>query len=275
MCILYGEPSMKTARACKDTGDNDTGDKVDIVTVETDTVISVDRPTSTPEVRSMFDSIAKTYDLLNFVLSCGSHRAWESKLVKSLPELPSAKCLDLCTGTGALIPHLTKRFSSVVGLDISPQMLSIAKRKYGSWHKVSLIEADAQNLPFADNSFDRISIAYGIRNLPDYAKGLEEISRVLKPGGVVGILEFGQPTQWAWRYLFKFYSATVVPLLGSIISGNKHAYTYLPKTSASFPCGKRFEQKILAAGLAPIRTHKCMGGIAFIYTAQKISEVAS
>ncbi len=227
------------------------------------------RPHSTQEVQRMFDSIAPTYDILNLMLSGGSHRRWESKLVDSLPEATSGICLDICTGTGALIPRLARRFSSVVGLDVSPNMLSIAKRKYGSMHKVSFIEADAQKLPFSDNCFDRITVAYGVRNLPDYRTGLKEIKRVLKPGGVVGILEFGQPSVPVWRQAFNLYSRTLMPLLGRIVSGDSHAYRYLPKTAAAFPCGKAFENDLIACGLSPTKTHSCLGGIAYIYVANK------
>lgn len=227
------------------------------------------KPHSTQEVQRMFDSIAPTYDILNLMLSAGSHKAWESKLVDSLPEAPSGTCLDICTGTGALIPRLVRRFSSVVGLDVSPKMLSIAKRKYGGMHKVSFIKADAQKLPFSDNCFDRITVAYGVRNLPDYLAGLKEIARVLKPGGVLGILEFGQPRLAVWRQAFNLYSRTLMPLLGRIISGNSHAYTYLPQTAAAFPCGDLFAKDLIACGLSPTKTHSCMGGIAYIYVAKK------
>lgn len=227
------------------------------------------QPKDTPYVKAMFDSIAPTYDLLNSLLSVGSHRAWESKLVGLLPEAPSALCLDLCTGTGALIPKLTKRFSSVIGLDISPKMLAIAKKRFGSLHKVSFTEGDVQDLHFMDNSFDRITVSYGVRNLPDYPKGLAEIRRVLKPGGFVGILEFGQPTSTLWKTLFNAYSASVVPMLGKLVSGNGDAYTYLPKTSSIFPCGENFEKELIDQGLSPIKTISCMGGIAYIYLARK------
>lgn len=189
-----------------------------------------------------------------------------------LPDAPSALCLDLCTGTGALIPKLSKRFSTVIGLDVSPKMLAIAKRRFGSLHKVSFTEGDAQALGFTDNSFDRITVSYGIRNLPDYSRGIAEIRRVLKPGGFVGILEFGQPRSILWRILFNIYSASVVPILGKVISGNRDAYAYLPRTASVFPCGKDFENELLAQGLSPIKTISCMGGIAYIYLAQKSEE---
>lgn len=230
------------------------------------------KPQSTPYVQAMFDNIAPTYDLLNSILSGGSHRVWESKLVDVLPDAPSALCLDLCTGTGALIPRLIKRFSTVVGLDVSPKMLAIAKKRFGSLHKVSFTEGDAQDLCFMDNSFDRITVAYGIRNLPDYSTGIAEIRRVLKPGGFVGILEFGQPRSPLWKMLFNAYSASVVPILGKMISGNGDAYAYLPKTASIFPCGANFEKELIAQGLSPIKTITCMGGIAYIYLAQKREE---
>ena len=230
---------------------------------------SQQRPSNTDQVRSMFDAIAPTYDLLNTILSGGFHRRWERLLVEALPNMPQGRCLDLCTGTGALIPKLSTRYMSVVGADISPQMLEVARSRWTAIPHVTWIEADAQNLPFEDESFDVASVAYGVRNLPDLSAGLSEIRRVVKVGGQVGILEFGTARNPVWRAIFSFYSRYIIPFIGGIISGERGAYEYLPKTAAAFPCGEQFEDLLRQAGLTPLRTIPLMGGIAFIYVAKR------
>jgi demethylmenaquinone methyltransferase/2-methoxy-6-polyprenyl-1,4-benzoquinol methylase len=217
----------------------------------------------------MFDAIAPTYDLLNTVLSGGFHRRWERLLVGSLPGNPDGRCLDLCTGTGALVPKLSARYAEVVGADISPQMLEVARTRFARSSNVTLVEADAQNLPFDGGAFDVATVAYGVRNLPDLNAGLSEIRRVLKIGGQVGILEFGTPRNAVWRAIFSFYSRYIIPMVGGLLSGERDAYEYLPKTAAAFPCGAEFETLLTQAGLTPQTTIPLMGGIAFIYIAEK------
>lgn len=217
----------------------------------------------------MFDSIAKRYDLLNSLLSGGLHRVWERKLVESLPPNPEGSCLDLCTGTGALVPRLCERYRCVEALDISPQMLAVARTRFSKLDNVRWVEDDAQELGYSDSLFDVVTIAYGVRNWPDVSKGLRQVWRVLRPGGRVAILEFGQPSNSLWRWLFGLYSRFVIPFIGGIISGNRAAYEYLPRTSAVFPCGKEFEATLQASGLTPISTRSLMGGVAYIYVAQK------
>lgn len=219
----------------------------------------------------MFDAIAPTYDLLNSILSGGLHRIWEGRLVRMLPVNSTGRYLDLCTGTGALVPRLATRCAEIVGADISPQMLQVARNRWRSIPNVSWMEADAQALPFSDEVFDAISVAYGVRNLPDLQLGLREMHRVLKPGGSIGILEFGQPTNRAWRAVFSLYSRYVIPLIGGLLSGKRAAYEYLPTTAAAFPCGEQFENLLRANGFHPIKTAPLMGGVAFIYYAEKHS----
>jgi demethylmenaquinone methyltransferase/2-methoxy-6-polyprenyl-1,4-benzoquinol methylase len=233
--------------------------------------LSLDRPTSTARVRSMFDAIAGRYDFLNTVLSGGMHRVWEQRLVSSVPAMAAGVCLDLCTGTGALVPRLAPRYSRVEGIDISPQMLERARVRWRTIQNVSWSEGDAQALQCNDETFDVVTVAYGVRNWPDRARGLREITRVLKVNGYVGILEFGQPANPVWRFVFNFYSTTIIPWIGGLVSGNREAYEYLPKTSAAFPCGAAFEELLADAGLEPVTTSSLLGGVAFIYVAQKRS----
>jgi len=217
----------------------------------------------------MFDAIAPTYDLLNSVLSGGMHRIWEQALVASVPASPQGRCLDLCTGTGALVPRLVKKFRAVVGVDISPQMLQVARSRFQPLSNVEWVEADAQKLPFEDASFDCLTVSYGIRNVPNLEFGLSEMCRVVKPGGTIAILEFGTPRNSLWRGLFSLYSNYIIPLVGGMLSGQRGAYEYLPTTAAAFPYGDAFEALLVKSGLAPQKTRRLMGGVAYIYVATR------
>ena len=227
------------------------------------------KPASTADVRSMFDSIAKTYDLLNSILSLGLHRIWEGRLVALLTAAPTGCSLDLCAGTGALVPRLSTKFGQVVAADISPQMLAVGRGRHAAISNCSWVEADAQVMPFPDGSFDAITISYGIRNLPDPKKGLSEALRVAKPGGELAVLEFGQPSNRLWRAIFELYARHVIPFIGGLISGSRAPYEYLPRTASAFPSGERFEALLRDAGWAPERTVSLCGGVAFIYKARK------
>jgi demethylmenaquinone methyltransferase/2-methoxy-6-polyprenyl-1,4-benzoquinol methylase len=220
----------------------------------------------------MFNSIAPTYDLLNSVLSFGLHSLWEKRLVASLRGVPTGECADLCTGTGALVPRLAKRFATVAAVDISPQMLAVGKERYRELTACQWVEADAQELPFESNRFDAVTISYGVRNLPDLARGLSEAYRITKPGGELAVLEFGQPSNRVWRYLFSLYGRYGIPFIGSLISGSRAPYEYLPKTAAAFPCGAEFEGALRASGWTPTRAVPLCGGVAFLYVARKQEE---
>ncbi len=229
-------------------------------------------PTSTDDVKEMFNRISPTYDLLNALLSGGVHRSWAKKAVLAAPSFPEGECLDLCTGTGALVPELSKRYGKVIAADISPRMLALGIKNYSHISNCEWVEANALNLPFSDQRFDVTTVAYGVRNWPDPEKGLQEIYRVTKPGGYISVLEFGQPSNPLWRWVFTQYSRLVIPLLGGVISGDSSAYTYLPETSANFPCGSKFEELLRTTAWSPITTTSLMGGIAFYYLAQKVED---
>jgi demethylmenaquinone methyltransferase/2-methoxy-6-polyprenyl-1,4-benzoquinol methylase len=218
----------------------------------------------------MFNQLAPTYDLLNTVLSMGLHKVWEQRLVDALPPTATDSCLDLCTGTGALVPRLAKRFKKVVGADISPQMLAVGRRRWSAITNCEWVEADAQALPFEADTFDAVTVAYGVRNLPDPGRGLQEMCRVTKAGGALAVLEFGQPRNSLWRGIFSLYSRAIIPLVGGLVSGQRDAYRYLPRTSASFPCGASFEELMRRAGWSVERTESLCGGVAFMYTARKV-----
>lgn len=226
-------------------------------------------PTNSAAVREMFDRIAPTYNFLNRVLSFGTNVLWERLAVRTIPKECSGVCLDLCTGTGALVPLLARRFSRVVAADISPQMLAIGRARFKGLTSVEWVETDAQAMVLPDATFDAITISYGVRNFPDRLRGLREMLRVAKPGACLVVLEFGQPTSPLWRMLFATYSRIVIPAVGRCISGNREAYEYLPATSATFPCGERFEQLLRDGGWLPQKTRALSGGIAYVYLATK------
>lgn len=218
------------------------------------------------QVSSMFASIADRYDLTNDVLSFGLHRLWESRAIKQLKSDSGLDCLDLCTGTGALLKGLLKKYDRVTGADFCEEMLEIARLNYADQIKsgqLTLDWADAMNLHYPDNNFDLITIAYGVRNFENLEKGLAEVGRVLKPGGQLMILEFGQPRGWIAPF-YKFYARYLMPLLGSLLTGNKAAYQYLPETAGAFPCGSKFLE-LFSNNRANTKMLRLSGGIAYIY----------
>lgn len=222
-------------------------------------------PASHP-VRDMFGSIAGRYDITNTALSMGMHHLWKRSLIGMTNGGAFKVALDLCTGTGDLLPLLEKKFGQVVGADFCAPMLKVAAERFNSNAKrFELVEADAMSLPFADNTFDTVTVSFGVRNFRDMQAGLREIKRVLKKDGEVLILEFGQPKGFIFGPLFRFYSKYIIPIIGGILTGNREAYTYLPETSKNFPCGKEFVEALRDSGFDNIIAKPCSFGISYIY----------
>ncbi len=219
------------------------------------------------KVQQMFGSIAERYDVTNSVLSFGIHHLWKRWVVKALPLSPTAKVLDLCTGTGDLLPLLRRRFSTVVGADFCLPMLQVGQARPGH-AALPLIQGDALRLPFPDSTFDGVTVAFGVRNLESLEKGLVEIRRVIKPGGALVVLEFGQPGGVLFGPLYRAYSRFVMPLIGGGLTGNREAYSYLPETAAAFPCGDAFVQLLSRAGFKDCVASPLTFGIAFLYVAR-------
>lgn len=221
------------------------------------------------EVRQMFSSIATRYDVTNEVLSFGIHRLWRRTAVRLSQAKPGDSVLDCASGTGDLALAFKRKVGGtgrVLGTDFCAEMLESAPAKAAkAGLQVDFQVADAMALPFADNSFDVASIAFGIRNVDDPVKCLQEMGRVVKPGGRVVVLEFGQP-EGAFGALFRFYSKTVMPTIGGLLTGNRAAYEYLPRTSAAFPAGERFLSLMDQSGAYSERSaHPLTFGTANVY----------
>jgi demethylmenaquinone methyltransferase/2-methoxy-6-polyprenyl-1,4-benzoquinol methylase len=221
------------------------------------------------KVKNMFADIADDYDRINSILSFGVHNAWRKKTVLESNAKPGDKVLDCATGTGDLAIEFKKAVGhegEVVGTDFCQEMIEHAPAKADKENLVVTFEvADAMDLPYEDDSFDIASIAFGIRNVDDPLVCLKEMARVIKPGGRVVVLEFGQP-KGAVRIPYEIYSKHVMPAIGGFISGNREAYTYLPETSAKFPAGEKFIDLMKEADVfSDQRAVKLTGGISYIY----------
>ncbi|BAI81099.1 ubiquinone/menaquinone biosynthesis methyltransferase [Deferribacter desulfuricans SSM1] len=203
------------------------------------------------KIQGMFDSIAGKYDLLNRLLSFRRDVYWRKKAISLLKINEGSRILDLACGTGDMLLELKKMKvkCNVIGGDFSFNMLMIAKKKLND---LPLTCADAHFLPFKDESFDYITIAFGFRNVTDKEKGLKEMYRVLKKGGKACILEFSQPDNKFFSKVYRFYFTKVLPFIGGLISGNRSAYEYLPDSVYKFPKKDKYEKMILSAGFKKV-----------------------
>lgn len=217
----------------------------------------------------MFASIADRYDLVNTVLSLGNHYRWRKKTVALSEPADGMSVLDCATGTGDLALDYKKvvgKDGRVLGTDFCEEMIAPAPAKAERKNLVVEFEvADAMNLPYEDDTFDISSIAFGIRNVDDPSAALKEMARVVKTGGKVVVLEFGQP-YGIMKHPFKFYSKYIMPTVGGWLSGNPEAYEYLPETSARFPAGAKFAEIMEETGsFASVSFHPLTSGIAYVY----------
>ncbi len=231
---------------------------------------------SSARVRRMFGEVAGRYDLLNHLLSLGVDRRWRRKTVKLVPPSGKAPVLDVCTGTGDLALAYWRRGGRqvrVVGADFCRPMLAIGRgkaRRAGADRWITLLEADAQRLPFADNVFEIVSVAFGLRNLSDTDRGLREMVRVCRPGGHVAVLEFSLPDRGPLRKLYGWYFRQVLPRIGQALARNRQAaYNYLPASVGEFPQREALLRRMQAAGLSELRCHPLTFGIAILYVGTK------
>lgn len=219
----------------------------------------------------MFAGIANRYDLLNHLLSGNTDKRWRRLVAKRLHEVLSqkgARALDVACGTGDLSLALAKETGArIVGTDFCRPMLEIAQRKASvdASSEIPFIEGDALKLPFAESSFEAVTIAFGLRNLVSVEAGLKELWRVLKPGGRAAILEFSTPVVPGFRTLFRFYFTRVLPKVGGVISGSPGAYEYLPDSVSRFPDQKRLARMMSEAGFADVEYKNLTGGVAALH----------
>ena len=227
-------------------------------------------------VRGMFGRVAGRYDLLNHLLSFNLDRRWRARTVERVAEAmaqPGAKVLDLCCGTGDVLLSLEARRgggAAIFGSDFCHPMLIEAQRKIVARKLRSpLFEADALALPLASGSLDLITVAFGFRNLTNYRHGLEELARVLKPGGTLAILEFSQPTNRGFAALYGFFSTRVLPWVGGMISGSRDAYSYLPESIQKFPGAEGLAEQMRAAGFADVEFERLTFGAVALHLGWK------
>lgn len=229
--------------------------------------------TKREQVTEMFNRIAPRYDMLNRMLSFGIDKIWRRRVVSLLKDLKMPYILDVATGTADLaIEEAKLKTTLIYGVDISAEMLTIAKQKIrrrGLQHTIFLKEGDSEALPFGKNSFDAITVAFGVRNFENLGKGLLEMQRVLKPGGRVVILEFSKPSSFPMKQIYNLYFTKILPWWGGLISGDNAAYKYLPSSVLEFPDGDSFSEELRKAGLFPSREWRQTFGIATIYVAEK------
>lgn len=223
----------------------------------------------------MFARIAGRYDLLNHLLSANTDARWRRLVAKRLGETlaPGALVLDVACGTGDLAFALAEASPHVrvVGVDFCRPMLELAAAKSArrEGRAVAFVEGDALRLPFADARFDAVSIAFGLRNLARVEQGLEELLRVLKPGGRVAVLEFSQPVVPGFRALFQFYFTRVLPFVGGVVSGSRGAYEYLPRSVSKFPDQTALVEMMRRAGFERVEFQNLTGGVAALHTAAR------
>lgn len=219
----------------------------------------------------MFDSIAHRYDFLNHFLSMGIDKGWRKKAINKLKAIQPQSVLDIATGTGDIAFEVHKRLkpATLVGVDLSEGMLNRAREKAREKNleeKITFEKGDSENLRFANNSFDAVIVAFGVRNFENLDKGLAEIYRVLKPGGKLVVLEFSKPKKTPVKQLYNFYFNNILPLWGKIISKDSSAYTYLPESVRAFPEGGMFCNKMQQAGFNSIEQEILTFGICTIYS---------
>lgn len=230
---------------------------------------------SREEVWKMFDRIAHRYDLLNRLLSFGQDVIWRKKVSKHLKHIPNQHVLDIATGTADLLLSVFQKnpvVKSGIGIDLAEKMLDIGRQKISERkldNKLSLKIGDAMNIPFPENSFDAVMIAFGIRNVVDLQKSLGEMHRILNKHGRAIILEFSLPKNSLIRAIYLFYFRKVLPRIGAIISRDVYAYQYLNETVESFPYGKDFCDLMRMAGFKQVKSTPLTFGIATIYQGDK------
>ncbi len=227
------------------------------------------------KIQAMFSSIAPRYDLLNKLLSFGRDRYWRRFAVSHLPKIEGGKFLDLATGTGDIAIEIAKQHATdtrIIGIDFSEQMLQIGRKKIlkrGYQDQIDLRFGDATSLPFEDKTFDAVIIAFGIRNMPDYKAGINEMARVVKKGGTIVILEFTSSQPNPLKLPFRLYLTNVLTFIGETISGRKGAYRYLSDSVLDFPEPEKLKKIMEETGLKDVRYYTLTFSIVAVHVGTK------
>ncbi len=217
------------------------------------------------KVGDLFARIARRYDLLNDLQSFGLHRTWKRRVVKLAGAAPGVQALDLCCGTGDIAFSLAQRGAETTGLDFSPQMLEVAaarqkKRSQSPAGNPQFLQGDAQQLPFAEKSFDVVTIGYGLRNLTSWERGVDEMARVARPGARLIVLDFGRPANALWRAAYFTHLRLSVPLIGLLFCGNASAYAYILESLRHYPAQLAVAEKMRQLKLKNVRVINLLGG---------------
>lgn len=225
------------------------------------------------QVAHMFDTISGNYDGLNRVISFGIDVKWRKKVLKLVAAQKPERILDIATGTGDLAILMAKTGAKeIIGADISEGMMEVGRKKLKEKKlddRIQLVYGDSENLPFEDNHFDAITVAFGIRNFETLEKGLAEILRVLKPGGIFVILETSVPTKFPYKQGYKFYTKYMLPLVGRLFSKDRSAYAYLCESASVFPHGEALNNILRKIGFIEVKNMPQTFGVATIYSASK------
>ena len=226
------------------------------------------------QVEQMFDSIAPAYDLMNRAMTLGLDKLWRAKAVRMIRRHNPADILDIATGTGDLAIRMARSLpgARITGVDLSAEMLEIGRRKVaraGLEGRVDLRSGDCLELPFADSTFDCITVAYGVRNFADLLRGYREMHRVLRPGGLLCVIELSTPVSPLTRPFYNLYTRRVIPLVGRLVSGDSRAYTYLPQSIAAAPQRRQMCSLMAEAGFADAAFRPLTLGVCTIYTATR------
>ncbi len=227
------------------------------------------------KVNDLFAAIARRYDLINDLQSFGLHRLWKRRVVELAKVQNGNRALDLCCGTGDLALALAQRGAETTGLDFSPQMLEVAESRRQIANRKSqianpkFIQGDAQQIPFPENSFDIVTVGYGLRNLTNWERGLDEMFRVARPGARLIVLDFGKPANWLWRKIYFAHLRCSVPLIGLLFCGNASAYAYILESLKHYPAQLAVAEKMRGLKLADVRVINLLGGAMAINYGEK------
>lgn len=225
------------------------------------------------QVAAMFDNIAPKYDFLNHALSFGIDKIWRRKAIRLITGGSPVTILDVATGTGDFaVAALKSGAHKVTGIDISKEMIAVGKekiRKMGLEDRITLMTGDSEAIGFPDQSFDVATVAFGVRNFENLARGLSELHRVIKKGGTLCVLEFSNPRQPVVKFGYRIYSRYLMPWFGRLVSGDRSAYTYLPESVEEFPDGDKFITFMKDSGFSEVREYRLTFGVATIYLGRK------